>query len=299
MPAVTTPQIALLLIATALFAVGVALSVLRIWWDATPRLETGIAAAPPLTRSTIENDSRWRIASKSCFYGGVVLALCVLLWHASSRGSWQPLDDNFDSFLWLSILLALLVLYIQRRHPLRGLDWFVMPMVMLLLVAAAVFGRTEPHEYVDNTWSLVHRITAYGGAGAFAVGCAGGTMFLIVSHRLRNKSLRPGSARAPIFGSLERLEHLMLTSVTVGFALLTIGAITGLVKILETGPKPAGVHWFFNPKLLLSAGAWVIYAVVLHSPLNPAFRGRRAALLSVVGFVLMIGTLVAVQFMPK
>ena len=39
-----------------------------------------------------------------------------------------------------------------------------------------------------------------------------------------------------------------------------------------------------------------MYAIVLHAPINPIFRGRRAAFLSMLGFALMIGTLIAVQF---
>jgi ABC-type uncharacterized transport system permease subunit len=283
---VTTPQIALLLIAVALLAAGVGLSLSRIWWERKP-----------------ENAQRTlpRVGAKACYYAGLMVALGTLLWHSAGRESWFPLEDNFDALVWLGLLLALFVLFTQLRHPLRGLDWFVMPFVVLLFVSAAVFGRAKPHEYVDTTWEWVHRLTAYGGAAAFAVGCAGGTMFLIVSHRLRSKSARPAGARPPPFGSLERLEHLMLVSVTVGFALLTIGAVTGLVMIAKTGTGGTrlGPHWFLSPKLLLSAGAWVVYAVVLHSPMNPTVRGRRAALLSVIGFVLMIGILVAVQFMPK
>jgi len=283
---VTTPQIVLLLLAVALFAAGVGLSLSRNWWERKPSDARG--SLPPL-------------AAKACYYFGLLVAIGALMWHSLRRGSWFPLEDNFDALVWLGLLLALFVLFTQRRHPLRGLDWFVMPIVVLLFVAAAVFGRATPHEYVTTTWSLVHRLTAYGGAAAFAVGCAGGIMFLIVSNRLRSKSARPAGPRPPTFGSLERLEHLMLVSVTVGFALLTIGAVTGLVKIAELGGAGGtrlGAHWFLNPKLLLTAGAWVVYAVVLHSPMNPTVRGRRAALLSVIGFVLMIGILVAVQFMP-
>jgi ABC-type transport system involved in cytochrome c biogenesis permease subunit len=42
-----------------------------------------------------------------------------------------------------------------------------------------------------------------------------------------------------------------------------------------------------------------VYAIVLHAPINPSFRGRKVAVLSIVGLVLMIGTLVAVNFMPS
>ena len=45
--------------------------------------------------------------------------------------------------------------------------------------------------------------------------------------------------------------------------------------------------------IVLAGSVWIVYAIVLHAPINPIFRGRRAAVLSVLGFVLMIGTLVA------
>lgn len=265
-------QLAVLFAAAAAFAAGGVLSLLRLKFDS----------------------NRLRIAAKACQYCGIVLGIAVLVWHSLARRSWLPLEDNFDAMIWLALLLAAFVAYVQRTRPLRGLDWFIMPIVILLLLAAAVFGRATPHEYLDTTWSWVHRVTAYGGAVAFAVAGAAGGMYLIANRRLRTKRLAPGGAG---FGSLERLEHLTLLSVTLGFALLTIGLITGLVRVLEGG-NPLGPDWYTQPKVLLTFVAWVVYALVLHSPINPSFRGRRAALLSVVGFVLMIGVLIAVQLMP-
>ena len=269
-------QIALLVLAVLLFAAGVTMSLLRLRWD---------------------RDSL-RVAAKACTYAGLLVALGVLVWHSYDRGAWLPLGDNFDALIWLGLLLALFVLYMQRARPLGGLDWFVMPIVILVLIAAAVFGRTKPHWYdVDSTWWWVHRVSSYGGAVAFAVAGAAGAMYLIANRRLRQKSPAPG----PNLGSLERLERLTLASVTLGFALLTIGAVTALVRIARDGGSQTslGAHWFVNPKVLLTIGAWVAYALVLHSPMNPSFRGRKAAVLSVVGFVLMVGTIVAVQFMKE
>jgi len=121
---------------------------------------------------------------------------------------------------------------VQRRKPLGGLDWFVMPIVLLLLIGAIVVGRIYPHQYVvRNIWSGVHFASAYGGTAAFAVAGAVGTMYLIANYRLRHKV----SLAGPNLGSLERLEHLTLAAVTLGFALLTIGAITGLVEMIKEG----------------------------------------------------------------
>ena len=271
----TAGQLALLIVAIVLFAAGVALSAWRV-------LGTGTAQT-----------DRLRVGAKACTYGGLATALGVLVWHSADRRNWLPLTDNFDSLVWLGLLLALFVLYTQRTRPLRGLDWFVMPIAILLLVAAAVFGRAKPHEYdVRSVWLWTHRVTAYGGAVAFAVAGAVGAMYLIVNRRLRDKSSGPG----PNLGSLERLEHLTLGSVTLGFALFTVGAVTGVVRMFaeETHVAPAK-----NVAIGFAMAGWLVYGVVLHSPLNPSFRGRRAAVLSVIGFVLMVGTIFAVQFTPN
>jgi ABC-type uncharacterized transport system permease subunit len=263
---VTPGQIALLALAIALFAAGWAASLLRIWREDVPAL---------------------RVAAKASVYAGLVAGAGVLVWHSAARRSWLPLEDNFDALTWLGLLMAGFVAYVQATKPLRGLDWFLLPIAVLLLVAAAVFGLAKPHEYdVQNVWLWVHHVTAYGGAVAFAVAGAVGAMYLVVNRRLRSKTLTPG----PRMGSLERLEHLTIASVTLGFSLLTVGAVTGIVQWLE-----ADKHTPLS-KVLLTAAVWLVYAVVLHSPINPSFRGRKAALLSVVGLPLMLVTILVVQF---
>ena len=191
--------------------------------------------------------------------------------------------------------LAGFVLYVQRTRPLGGLDWFVMPIVIILLIAAGVLGKAKPQEYVGTTWYWIHLMTAFGGALAFAVACATGAMYLQANRRLRSKSLSGG----PALGSLERLERITFTSVTLGFALLTIGLVTGLVRVLKTdGQTRLGEHWYASPKVVLAFSVWVVYAIVLHAPINPSFRGRKVAMLSIFGFALMIVTLIAVNFVP-
>ena len=59
-----------------------------------------------------------------------------------------------------------------------------------------------------------------------------------------------------------------------------------------------GPHWITTPKVILTFSAWVVYAVALHTPITPAVRGRKSAMLSIVGFVLMVATLIAVLYLP-
>jgi ABC-type uncharacterized transport system permease subunit len=164
-----------------------------------------------------------------------------------------------------------------------------MPIVILLLIGAAIFGRARPQEYyVNNTWMWIHGVAVFGGTLAFAIAGVVGMMYLINLRRIRAKA----APTAPAIGdSLERLETFMTSAVTLGFALLTIGVITGIVALSHGKHVPL-------PKLLLASSVWVVYAIVLHAPINPSFRGRKAAVLSVVGFALMVVTIVAVMLAP-
>lgn len=256
----TSGQFALLFAAVALFFTGGLLSFARLW-----RPSTAI-----------------RLTAKSCLYWGILAAVAVLVWHGFMRGRWVPIGDNFDALIWLGVLLALFIAYVQRARPLAALDWFVMPIVILLLLAAALFGRAESQPYVRGAWLSVHYITNFAGAAAFAIAAASGAMYVISSARLRRK--QPVGA---YLGSLERMERLTMTAVTLGFALLTIGIITGLVEHFAQGKSTS------MAKVALAGSVWVVYAVVMHAPINPIFRGRRAAVLSIVGFMLMIGATVA------
>ena len=261
----TNGQLAVLILAIAFFAISGVISLSRLWHERPAA----------------------RIAAKACGWTGVLLGLVVLLWHDVTRGSWLPLGDNFDSLIWLGLLLAIFSFYVQRTRPIGGLDWFITPIVILLLIAAAVFGRTQPHEYVATTLVMgASRQCIRRGGGVRGRGRGGGD----VPHRQPAfASQAPGDDR-PQHGILERLEHVTFAAVTLGFALLTIGAITGLVQLVFQRQHTSVA------KVVLTSGVWLVYAVVLHSPINPSFRGRKTAMLSVVGFVLMLGTIVLVQY---
>lgn len=262
----TLPQLSVLAIAIVALAIGVVLSVLR-----------------------SRGSEKLRVPMKMLYYWALSLAIVVVIWHTTGRGRWTPLESNFDTLVSLGAILGIFLMYVQKRRPVAGLDWFVMPMVMLLLLLGGIFGRTKLHAYLPTAWSVLHLIGVFGGAVAFALAGASGAMYLLSNRRLRNKTVFPG----PKFASLERLERVNYIAVTLGFALLTAGSIMGFVWILRDQSKTLPA-----PKVIMTGIIWVIYAAILHTPINPSFRGRKTAVLSIVGLVLMIVTVVAVQFIP-
>jgi ABC-type transport system involved in cytochrome c biogenesis permease subunit len=267
-------QIALVLGAAMLFLVGGVISFARLW----------------------KPSNKLRLTAKSLAYFGICLGLAALVWRSVERGSWLPLQDNFEALATLALLLAGFTLYVQRVRPIPGLDWFLMPIVIILLICSCLFGIYGPGRYEPaGIWELAHRASNLGGVAAFGVAAGVGAMYLIVSARLRRKAVGPAVPAA----SLERLEHLTDWAVSFGFALLTVGIVTGIAKVVQRGPNTRlGPHWMTSPKVILAFTVWVIYAVALHTPITPAVRGRKSAMLSIVGFVLMLATLAAVLYLP-
>jgi len=255
-----------------------------------------LAAAALLAASVAISAARLgRSLAMACGWSAVAVGLLVLVNHSIARGAWMPLEDNFDALAALGVMLAGCVLYVQWTRPVGGLDWFVLPVAAILLVAAAVFGKTAPRQYGETAWSITHRLTAYGGTLALVVAGAVGAMYLVANRRLRSKQL----AGAAVLGNLERLEEIAHLCLVLGLPLFTVGLVTGLLWGIHLTARGADQQReFFGPKVLLALGAWVLYALALHTPMNPSFRGRKAAVLSLIGLVLMAGTLVAVQFMP-
>ena len=279
---VNTAQIILLIMAVVTYLAGGVTSLLAV---------SGRKSAPHL---------RWMFLA-----AGIVLSLALLAWHSatviSQTGAWQPLQDSLSALLTLSILLAGFVAYVQYKRPIASLEWLVMPVVIVLLLMAGHFGKTQPTAYLPTAYSLVHRLFTFLGTLAFVVAGTAGALYLMSDRMLRARPvggvhLPPSPGR---FGSLERLEHLAHSAVTWGFAMFTLGILSGISwAVHEHGNSKLGQAWYFTPKVMLTMAVWVVFAVVLNTPIAPRLRGRKSAILSIVGLLLTIATLFAALRMP-
>lgn len=240
----------------------------------------------------------WPRVIESIGTAAVAVALGGTIAGPIRAGTWEPFGTNFESMLWLTLLTAIGCLYVQLHRPISGLERVTGPVLVVLIAASIGLELWLPREYdLRGVGVAVHRVTSYAGAAAFCLAAISGILYLRLSRRLRAKAIPTAGA----FGSLERLESWTWMATLVGFALLTVSLVTGLARLdLERG---AWAGWM--PKLILAGGVWLLYGLILHTPilarLAPGLarvRGRKTAWLSIAGFALMIGAVVAVQWMP-
>lgn len=241
----------------------------------------------------------WPRAIEALGTGALAVALVGTIAGPIRAGSWQPFGTNFEAMLWLSVLTALGCLYVQLHRPISGLERVTGPVLVVLIAASISLELWLPREYdLRGLGVTVHRITSYAGAAAFCLAAISGILYLRQSRRLRAKAVPAAGA----FGSLERLEMWTWLATLAGFALMTLSLVTGLARLdLQQGDWTG---WM--PKFILAGGVWLLYGLILHTPilarLAPGLarvRGRKTAWLSIAGFALMIGAVIAVQWMPR
>ena len=59
-----------------------------------------------------------------------------------------------------------------------------------------------------------------------------------------------------------------------------------------------GSYWSWDPKETWSLITWLIYAALLHLRLVRGWRGKRTAVLSLVGFASVLFTYLGVNYLP-
>ncbi len=122
----------------------------------------------------------------------------------------------------------------------------------------------------------------------FFLSFLGGVLFLIQESQLKNHRLRPFLAKLP---PLETLDQIYYKALAIGFLFLSLGILTGalLSKIVE------GAFFSKDPRQLASLIIWGLYALFLNMRIQSGWRGRRGILLSLLGFLGVILTFVAIQ----
>jgi len=94
--------------------------------------------------------------------------------------------------------------------------------------------------------------------------------------------------------SPELLEELTYKSVAVGFPIFTLG---GLIFGAMWADQAWGRYWSWDPKETWSLITWFVYAFYLHARFLRGWRGKRIAVVAVLGFVCTVFTYLGVNLL--
>ena len=203
-----------------------------------------------------------------------------------------PITNLHESLSFFSMATVGIFILFERRYKISILGSFVMPLALLILAISATFSAVIPplNPALKSKWLAIHTIMAFLGYAAFAISFGVSVMYLIQSHFLKKRRLGPMFQKLP---PLDMLDDISYRCLTFGFPLLTFAIISGAIWA-ETA---WGTYWSWDPKETWSLITWFIYAALLHGRLTTGWRGRKAAMLSIFGFVIMLFTFLGVNLL--
>lgn len=248
--------------------------------------------AAPGDAAEVRGRARSQSLSQAALVGAIGAGALGLLAYRFVRlpGS-DLLHAHVDGLLLIAALLAGVALYLQTRPRLQGVAAFALPLLTFLLLwavcASAWTYRPFRLTSLQPVWRGVHLGCVYLGTLGAALAAGAGAAYLVFARRLKRRADPRGAGRV---ASLEAVEGVIVRSATLGFALLSAGGVSGWV-IMRDGGGVGGADGLTltSPKVLLSAGAWAAFAVVMNVRYATAFRGKRAAWLAIAGFALLLG----------
>jgi len=193
-------------------------------------------------------------------------------------------------------------LLLRARYNARALSMIVFPLIFLVtlvslllpqpehpispLLAGAIDASTMTRVIFPLHVSLL--LFSY---AAFLITTIGGVMYLIQERELKAKSFGTAFYRLP---ALNTCDDIGYRSVTIGFVLLTLGMVTGIIW----NSQRDGKLWHNDPKEVLALVTWCVYLFMIHYRVTAGWRGRRTAWLAIAGFVVVLFTWIGARYLP-
>lgn len=179
---------------------------------------------------------------------------------------WRYTVKNFGTFVAVLIVLLLLVSLLSERH--------IVPLLPAL----------------QSYWLPIHAGVSIIAYGFLSLAFCGGLMYLLLERELKSRRLGFFFSRLP---SLEALDQLNSHCLSAGFVFLTLGIVTGSVWASQAW----GAYWQWDPKETWSLITWALYLVQIHQRFTVGWRGKRAAVMAIIGFASILFTLWGVGYL--
>lgn len=181
------------------------------------------------------------------------------------------------SLLALGITFAFLVATL--RYKISALGAFISPIGLTLFLGSGLGKSFAPvSETVESAMLSAHVGANALGLVAFSLAFGAALGYVIQERMLRRRQLGGVFQRLP---ALEVLDSFSFRAGIIGFLFLTFGMVTGTFWLLDTSADPSAV----NLAQAFGIATWGIFATVLLLRVGIGWRGRRAAVGTILGFI--------------
>jgi len=241
----------------------------------------------------IRQDAFWNQAGYYLLIAGCVLHTTVIGYGTFLAGH-LPVHNLRETLSMVAWAMAALFILFQFRYHLKILGVFASPLSAVVMITSTQLSAEvlQIPDSFSSIWLYFHIVTVFLGDAAFALAFGVGIFYLVQEQAIKTKTHGFFYRRLP---SLEFIDTTGYACIVVGFSLLTIGLITGFAYAKTVW----GHFWSGDPKEIWSGIAWLLYAALLHGRISLGWRGRKAAIMAIIGFAVLMFTFFGVNFFLK
>jgi cytochrome c-type biogenesis protein CcsB len=242
---------------------------------------------------------------------------------AADRVPWGNMYE-YSSLLSLLVVLGYLAV-VEGVYRVRTLGGFPLAFAILTMAIAVAFLYVGPEPLVpalNSYWIKIHVVAAITGSSLFALGCVITILYLVKERAERRDAkalppimggsadledevapffergadeaagvVAPGTGRRGILPPAEVLDRIAYRTIAFAFPIWTFAVIAGAIW----AENAWGRYWGWDPKETWSFITWVIFAGYLHARATSGWKGKRAAVIAMVGFISLLITYYAVN----
>lgn len=205
------------------------------------------------------------------------------------RAGHLPIYNAYEFSTLFAGGIVLVQLIFERLYPGRALGLATLPVALGLLFYAWTLPKAvEPiFPIFRSVWLKVHILTAIVAYSSLAITFGASCLYLF-KHRAKAEDGPEDSSSA-----LKLLDTVAYQAAAVGFPFLTVCVISGAIWAEYVW----GRFWSWDPKETWSLITWFIAAAYLHTRYHRGWKEQRAAILGIVGFVLVLMTFLGVELL--
>ena len=182
-------------------------------------------------------------------------------------------------------------LVLQRMYRLPSLGAFVLPLLQVALIPTTLVDRTHPEvppEVIRN--AAFHVTAAILAVALFGIAFGVALMYLLQEREVKGKRFGALFSRLPSLDSLDQLNQRL---VRAGFAVFTVALLAGTLNASVIWKSA----WSWDPQQITSVLVWLLYGAMVQLR-RLGWHGRRYAILTLVGFLVLAGTMGALRVFP-
>ncbi len=203
-----------------------------------------------------------------------------------------PFTNMYESLSFYSWALVLSFILSEKKFNLRRTAPFILLIAVALMALAS--SPLMPKETaplipaLQSWWLWLHVSVTLLGEAFLAIAFIASIMFLSADA----KAKKGGDASQARTAS--KLDQISYKCVAIGFPLFTLG---GLVFGMIWAYKAWGRYWSWDPKETWSLITWMVFALYLHTRIVMGWKGRRSALVAIIGFLAAMFTFFGVNYL--